>query len=98
MGWRECTALSVQIDYIMTVAKTNQHTNLPDSLTSVITQDEEIICHCSGTTVLQIKTLVKKRTGANSLKPISHLTGVCAGCGGCEPRVEALLAELNRPL
>jgi NAD(P)H-nitrite reductase large subunit len=37
---------------------------------------------CSGTTLGQIRQLVDK--GAVHLKEISHATGACSGCGGCD--------------
>jgi len=54
---------------------------------------ENIVCHCSGTTEGKIIALIK--TGAVTLDDISRKTGACSGCGSCECAVMELLAEYN---
>ncbi|MGZ5052803.1 MAG: (2Fe-2S)-binding protein [Methylobacter sp.] len=51
----------------------------------------DIVCYCTGTTKTQIKQLVKN--GVRTLEEISHHTGACTGCGGCDVSVMELLAE-----
>lgn len=51
----------------------------------------DIVCYCTGTTKSQIKQLVSK--GFHTLEEISHHTGACTGCGGCDVSVQELLAE-----
>jgi len=52
---------------------------------------ENIICHCSGTTEEKIIALIK--TGVVTFDDISRKTGACSGCGSCEHSVVELLAE-----
>ncbi len=57
--------------------------------------NDKVICHCSGTTQLQILKLIQN--GADSLEQISRATGTAAGCGACETWVEELLLAQNQP-
>ncbi len=52
---------------------------------------KNIICPCSGTTRSQIMRLVDK--GVVTLEEISHATGACSGCGGCDSDVMTFLAN-----
>ncbi|MGR8932878.1 MAG: (2Fe-2S)-binding protein [Gammaproteobacteria bacterium] len=51
----------------------------------------DIICHCSGTTRKQIKTLID--SGVDDAETLSWHTGACLGCGACETAVLEFLAE-----
>lgn len=51
--------------------------------------DSEIICGCSGTTVGQIRKLLKD--GVLDMDRISRITGTLSGCGGCEFDVQEML-------
>ncbi|MDP3589541.1 MAG: (2Fe-2S)-binding protein [Methylobacter sp.] len=53
---------------------------------------QDVICHCSGTTIGQIKELVNN--GIDSLDGISRMTGACSGCGACDASILEFLAEL----
>ena len=53
--------------------------------------EEDIICHCSGTTRQQIEQLLDE--GITDAERISRITGTASGCGGCEFEFEQLLAE-----
>jgi bacterioferritin-associated ferredoxin len=56
-------------------------------------QDNDIICHCSGTTEIKIKELLA--CGSNDLDILSKKTGACSGCGSCEDAILQLIAEQN---
>ncbi len=56
-------------------------------------QDEEIICHCTGTSPSKIKTLYKE--GCTNFEAMSDRSGVCTGCGGCEDSVRDLMNDLK---
>lgn len=51
----------------------------------------EVLCPCSGTTRQQILRVLER--GETTLKEVSHATGACSGCGGCEFDVVTCLAE-----
>ncbi len=53
--------------------------------------DEDVLCHCSGTTRQQIQKLLDQ--GVNDPERISRITGTASGCGGCEFEFEQLIAE-----
>ncbi|MFM2004903.1 MAG: hypothetical protein RLZZ09_558 [Pseudomonadota bacterium] len=57
---------------------------------------KDIICPCSGTTRSQIMRLVDK--GVVKLDEISHATGACSGCGGCDSDVMIFLADYLQSL
>jgi bacterioferritin-associated ferredoxin len=46
------------------------------------TQQDMIICDCTGTTDTKIQQLIDN--GADSLDEISSATGACTGCGSCD--------------
>jgi bacterioferritin-associated ferredoxin len=52
---------------------------------------QNIICHCSGTTQEKIKTLIEN--DITDLDGISRRTGVCSGCGACENLILKLIAD-----
>ena len=54
-------------------------------------KNQEIICHCSGTTKQTIKALLSNNI--NDLDEISRKTGACSGCGSCESSVLELIAD-----
>lgn len=54
-------------------------------------QDDHIICHCSGTSAKTIKALISKHI--TDIDEISRKTGAVSGCGGCEYAILELLAE-----
>lgn len=53
----------------------------------------DIICHCSGTTVQQIKQLLNN--GIVDPERISRITGTASGCGSCEFEFQQLLDQHN---
>lgn len=55
-------------------------------------QDDEVICDCSGTTRGKIKQLVTQ--GIVDADTISRKTGAISGCGSCEWDIEAILDEI----
>ncbi|MGZ8184144.1 MAG: (2Fe-2S)-binding protein [Methylobacter sp.] len=52
---------------------------------------ENVICHCSGTTEKIIMELING--GFDNLNELSRKTGACSGCGACETSILELLAE-----
>ncbi|MGR8953410.1 MAG: (2Fe-2S)-binding protein [Gammaproteobacteria bacterium] len=54
-------------------------------------RNNDIICHCSGTTKQKIVGLIDN--GADSLEILARLTGAGAGCGACEDSLRELLDE-----
>jgi len=56
-------------------------------------KNNDVICHCSGTTQGKIKALLDM--GSNDLDVISRKTGACSGCGACETLVLQLIAEYS---
>jgi len=54
---------------------------------------QNIICHWSGTTQEKIKALVEN--GITDLDSLSRRTGVCSGCGACENLILQLIAEYS---
>ena len=60
-------------------------------MTETGSDNDDIICYCSGTTVQQIKTLIAQ--GTTDMERISRITGACSGCGGCEFEVQTLLDQ-----
>ena len=64
--------------------------------TQVEERKKDIICPCSGTTRSQIMRLVDK--GVVKLDEISHATGACSGCGGCDSDVMIFLADYLQSL
>lgn len=55
--------------------------------------DQDIICHCSGTTAAKIRSLASNNL--TDLAEISRKTGAVSGCGGCESQILALIAQLS---
>jgi bacterioferritin-associated ferredoxin len=53
--------------------------------------ENDVLCHCSGTTVQQIKQLLND--GIVDPERISRITGTASGCGGCEFDLQQLLDE-----
>lgn len=64
-------------------------------MNEINTNDDEVICYCSGTTRQQLIDLIKQ--GTDNLDRLSRITGACSGCGGCEYEITQLLAEQTRP-
>jgi len=54
-------------------------------------KNQEIICHCSGTSKETIKALLS--SNITDLDEISRRTGACSGCGSCESSVLELIAD-----
>jgi bacterioferritin-associated ferredoxin len=54
-------------------------------------KQQNIICHCSGTTKEKIKTLIENEI--TDLDSLSRKTGVFSGCGACENLILQLIAE-----
>jgi bacterioferritin-associated ferredoxin len=54
---------------------------------------QNIICHCSGTTQEKIEALIDN--GITDLDSLSRRTGVCSGCGACENLILQLIAEYS---
>lgn len=50
----------------------------------------DVICTCSGTTLVQIKHLIA--SGIDNLDRLSRITGACSGCGACDVDILKLLA------
>ncbi|RIZ70992.1 MAG: (2Fe-2S)-binding protein [Methylococcales bacterium] len=57
-------------------------------------KNQEIICHCSGTTKETITALLS--SNITDLDAISRKTGACSGCGSCESSVLELIADLTQ--
>jgi bacterioferritin-associated ferredoxin len=57
------------------------------------TLEKNVICHCTETTIEDIKTLYD--SGFDNLEKISQMTGACSGCGACEDSIMTLIAELK---
>ncbi len=53
--------------------------------------EDEVMCHCSGTTRGNIQTLFEQ---GMSMDAISRWTGAISGCGGCEWDIAQLLNDL----
>ena len=53
---------------------------------------DEVMCHCSGTTRGEIKSLVAQGLDMDG---ISRRTGALSGCGGCEWDIAEMLNEIN---
>lgn len=60
-------------------------------MTDTPSDDDNVICYCSGTTVLQIQKLFDE--GVHDLERISRITGAGSGCGGCEFELEQCLQQ-----
>lgn len=58
---------------------------------AILDERHDVICRCSGTTVLQIRWQFDK--GVTDIDGISRATGACSGCGACDTDIMALLAE-----
>ena len=56
-----------------------------------LSEENEIICSCSGTTIQQINALIAY--GIDNLDRLSRITGACSGCGACDVLVLNLLDE-----
>ncbi|MCX7084791.1 MAG: (2Fe-2S)-binding protein [Methylococcales bacterium] len=56
-------------------------------------QDEETVCHCTGTTQGKIKNLFSE--GCTHFEAMAERSGVCSGCGGCEDAVRDLINDLK---
>jgi bacterioferritin-associated ferredoxin len=50
-----------------------------------------VVCHCRGISDHEIRRLA--RQGARNRAAVSHACGASAGCGGCAPVIEAILAQ-----
>ena len=61
------------------------NTNSPD------TQEEDIICTCTGTTKEKVKQLIAN--GADTIDKISSATGANTGCGSCDVLILELLEK-----
>jgi NAD(P)H-nitrite reductase large subunit len=57
-------------------------------------KNQEIICHCSGTSKETIKALLSNNI--TDLDEISRKTGACSGCGSCESSVLELIADVSQ--
>lgn len=57
-------------------------------------KNQEIICHCSGTTKETINALLS--SNITDLDEISRKTGACSGCGSYESSVLELIADLTQ--
>jgi len=55
--------------------------------------ESDVICHCAGTTVEQIRALIDD--GVTDLDRISRITGACSGCGGCEYDIQEMLKTVD---
>lgn len=53
--------------------------------------DDEVICHCSGTTRREI---IELHAQGKDLEAISRWTGAVSGCGGCEWDIAEILQML----
>ena len=53
--------------------------------------DDEVICHCSGTTRREI---IELHAQGKDLEAISRWTGAVSGCGGCEWDITEILQLL----
>ena len=56
-------------------------------------EDENIVCHCTGTSQNKIKNLFTE--GWTSFDAMAERSGVCSGCGGCEDAVRDLINDLK---
>lgn len=54
-------------------------------------EQEELICHCSGTTRAKIKSLIANNS--NTIDEIAQATGATTGCGSCEDLIVELIAQ-----
>jgi len=61
--------------------------------TQNVTNREDIICDCTGTTKTKVQQLIDD--GADSLDAIADATGACTGCGSCDILVMEMLE--NQP-
>lgn len=52
---------------------------------------EQVICTCTGTTKTKIKKLIAK--GIDDLDKIASATGASTGCGSCDITIQDILAE-----
>lgn len=50
--------------------------------TKTTSEQEEIICDCTGTTKKKVQQLIDD--GADNLDAIASATGACTGCGSCD--------------
>jgi bacterioferritin-associated ferredoxin len=50
-----------------------------------------LVCHCKNIKEFLIRKVIKE--GCHELDDIIDYTGVCTGCGSCEPIVEDILDE-----
>ncbi|WP_428354912.1 (2Fe-2S)-binding protein [Methyloprofundus sp.] len=57
------------------------------------TQQETIICTCTGTSREKIEQLIAK--GADTLDKIESATGANTGCGSCDILILELLTDKN---
>jgi len=57
-------------------------------------QDDEVLCHCSGTRCGQLREL---HAQGMSLAAISRWTGALSGCGGCEWDISDFLGRQEVP-
>ncbi len=56
-----------------------------------LTEQEQIICTCTGTTKSKIKQLIAK--GVDDLDKIASATGASTGCGSCDVTILEILIE-----
>ncbi len=53
------------------------------------TEQEKVICTCTGTTEKKVKQLIAN--GADDLDKIASATGASTGCGSCDVLITELL-------
>lgn len=49
------------------------------------------VCYCAGITDHEVHAAID--TGADCLEAIGERTGAGTGCGGCQPSIEAIVAQ-----
>lgn len=59
--------------------------------TKISSLADEVMCHCSGTTRGEIKSLFEQGLDMDA---ISRWTGAISGCGGCEWDIAQFLNDL----
>jgi bacterioferritin-associated ferredoxin len=59
--------------------------------TNRVSDDDEVVCMCSGTTRAKVRLLFQQGLDAEA---ISRRTGALSGCGGCEWEIADMLKAL----
>jgi NAD(P)H-nitrite reductase large subunit len=54
---------------------------------------DEMVCFCGSVTVGDIKNAFE--AGNTTLEAVKEATGASTHCGGCEPKVEELIAQFK---